>query len=126
MQVVNFLAEAVVDNHPKMVRYLKPVGHQLDSAVEHGQNLRRGGVEIFRFDFWNQKQMNGSLGAMVGDNDNFVILVEYLRGQFPVDYAREYRWHGLKLANDEARANHLFGDTRSPVHLPNAMTFIKF
>jgi hypothetical protein len=96
-----------------MVR-ISPVGHQLDGAVEHGQNLRRGGVEIFRFDFWNQKQMNGSLGAMVGDNDNFVILVEYLRGQFPVDYAREYRWHGLKLANDEARANHLFGDTRSP------------
>lgn len=87
MNVVNFLAPTVIDHNPEMLGDPQFFGHDFHGLIHHCQGFRRGFKKVPAGLFGDNQQMNGGLGSMVPDNDNFVGFVENPGGQFAGDNA---------------------------------------
>lgn len=76
MNMVDFLAQAVVDTDLKMVGNTQLFRDYFNGAVHQGESFGVGFVEITALFFRDNQKMDRGLGAMVGDDDNFAGLVK--------------------------------------------------
>ena len=90
MYVIDFLPVAIIDYQPEMVLYTQLFGNDSDCVIQKLESLRRRLEKVSMLFLGNNQQMHGVDGAMIGDNNHAVSLVEDSCRQFPVDYASEY------------------------------------
>jgi len=89
VNVVNFLPQAIIDSNLKMVGYTQHFRYSFDGPVHQGQGFRVGFVEILALFFGDYQKVHRGLGPMVGDYNNFIILVKDIGREFPVDDSGE-------------------------------------
>lgn len=100
VDMVDFLAVAVVDYQPEMPGDPQFLSDLFGCVRQELNNLVRRFIEVAILLARQDQQMHLCLWTMIGDDKYKIVFVEYLAWQFPVDYAREYRWHGGKVRSE--------------------------
>ena len=90
LDMVDFLAQAVVDRQLVMVCDAQFLGHHFGGFETDSQDIGRGLVEIPVFFLGDNEQVDRPPGTVVLDNDYIGSLIEDLGRQVAVDNAGEY------------------------------------
>jgi hypothetical protein len=97
VDMVDFLPIPVIDEQAVMVGHAEFLGHQSCSGGKLCQNFGRGGLEVPVLGFGKDQEVDLIFGAMIGDHDDGVGLVEDFGRELPVDDASKDRRHGRKI-----------------------------
>jgi len=79
VDMVNYLAVAVVDDHPKMILDTKLCRDNFDGIIKQAQDFWRSFKEIPALPFGNNQKMDTVFRPVIGDDDNLIGFVENIR-----------------------------------------------
>ena len=97
MEVGDFLPQTIVDRQLVVVGDTQLVGNEFGRVKANLESFRRSVLEIGVLFFRDDEKVHRGFGAVVGDDDDLVSLVENLGGQFSPDYAGEDGRHERKI-----------------------------
>ena len=104
MNVVDFLAIAVVNDQTKVAGDLQTVGNHPGGCQQSAHDLRRCPVEIGVDVVRDDEQVDGVLRAVIGNDHHVIVLVEHLGGQLPLPDTFEHGSHSV-YGIEHARPN---------------------
>ena len=96
MDVIDFLAIAIIDQETEMITQAQFFGYELRGFIKQSKNFRRCGLKIYVFHFGDYEEMDSILWVVVGDDDHVVGFMENPGWKLTFNDACEYRWHSLR------------------------------